>query len=523
MSYPQSLIRRRRVRQPLDELLPDGRTVSEAVAERPLTRLPTNIDPETGGIFEQPIQRIQPELATGTPPFVPQDETVVPIRRISTFNPVSTSVTPEMAEQSVPIQRPIQPLVETPELPVVRRLSTPTDLGGGSTYSGVSQEGDALDNSSRPRIVDPLQDVIKRREYDRLNPPKISRGKAIALAALRGFAAGGLGGALGGAAVGAVSPSSVARLRQGELLAQDDQDIDRMMSQQERSARLDALKQRPVYQQQQLGMRQRQLNQQEVNSKRQGILAALRYKPTLDAERDAALIADARSVGVDLDPANYGKQDGIWVEGVWTDKRTGEPIIGRNGKPIVDRTKIPVEYGGYVVSPGTALSAQATEGRDLANRTDRGNQNQYEDERDRANRQWEEDNRRWEDASRAVSELRKAQEELRDKVAKERNPPARQVYDSRTNSIVTVPASEEDKARFREEAQAARKRVELLGGQVQQNYGDFVESDEDGWPTRIKARPKRPEYPSRPAPTTPTRPQIPPTPKPKNDPLGLYQ
>jgi hypothetical protein len=138
----------------------------------------------------------------------------------------------------------------------------------------------------------------------------------------------------------------------------------------QQQAQTDWLRQRPDIETTRLGQGQqrieqgnRRLSQQDVNAERQAVLSTLKTHPTLDATRDADLIARARKAGIEVDPENYGKQSrGIWIEGVYSDPYTGSPIL-RDGQQIVDRTKIPVEYDGYTVTPGTAVNATAAANR----------------------------------------------------------------------------------------------------------------------------------------------------------------
>jgi hypothetical protein len=183
-------------------------------------------------------------------------------------------------------------------------------------------------------------------------------------------------------------------------------------------ANTDLANQRPGLEQQRIaqsGQRIEQgnqrLSQSQINSERQTVRATLATKPTLDATRDAELIARARKAGIDVDPANYKGGRPMFIEGVLSDPYTGSPIL-RDGKQVVDRTKIPVEYDGLTVTPGQAVSARAAAAGQVATQrrfeTSQTNEDRRITEReDRTDKrqQYGDNRRQWEEASKAVSGL----------------------------------------------------------------------------------------------------------------------
>lgn len=266
-----------------------GVLLSDSTNVVPIRRpanIPVNFDPSSGAIFERPVN--SPQVDSQYEPMAnlqagySGDDKVVPItrpRRMQpTFNPseVSTSITPELAEQTVPFERPVYP--ENVSELTRERTVTPIDPA----------------TLERPRRIEPLDDSpmarLQREEYAlRTTPVGMGRGKAALLGALQGLARGGLGGAAAGALVGVASPTSIARLKRQEQLSEVNQQMDDVLQREQRAAQIDWMRQRPEIQRVQ--MESRAANAQQAALMKQLSLQG-KYKRgenrRLDAQLDAA-------------------------------------------------------------------------------------------------------------------------------------------------------------------------------------------------------------------------------------------
>ena len=346
--YPQSRLRRR---FPLDERTPNGEAVDELV-RRALTR---------------PRLALSPPIAE---PTQPADQPEV----------AGQYTVPQLLRRPVPVTTESIINPDVPQRPQVAYETLP-----GTNIAPMSAGDVTL---ARPRLVNPVNPLTKAVENYQASmsaPPDFGQdkngnqrteakrgwgGRTIAFLKTLGedmLSGQGLLPSLADASYSAADPDIRAKRKLERVRAGNRQELGNQVELAGEAARLeqaqaqtDWMRQRPALEGARVANQTRRLTQADVAAERKAVLDSLKTRRTLDADRDAELITRARQSGIEVDPENFGKGTrGIWIEGVYSDPLTGEPVL-RDGKPIVDRTKVPVEYEGYMVTPGTVVTARAT-------------------------------------------------------------------------------------------------------------------------------------------------------------------
>lgn len=337
---PETLIRRRRYGTPsytggkeAEELLA---AAEDAVLRRQRRPIDPNfvIDPSTLGLppandagFTRTSAQVglpdvnDPGFYISPDKFDSKDEPLMRRRTIGT-QPVSTTISPEMADQSVIVRRP--------------------NVLGPDENNVIQPELDTtLERPRRTQPRDMVADLTSYRREVEANPEKLSRKRALLVGLLQGLAAGaqnGIGGMLGGAATGAItgaiSPNTISRFRNQGKLAEIDRDINSEVEREGALARIDYMRQRPAIQQQQMEQRAASQRSLSMSRKQAALLRQLSLQGKYKRGENPALDAQIDEADLEISDFDKSKNEGPRIRSgdgyLWTVDEAGNPTPWRN-------------------------------------------------------------------------------------------------------------------------------------------------------------------------------------------------